>query len=523
MPAYRTRDTSLTRPLEVATETPEPPTLTIISPTPRAFTFPVNSNTILPQASTSSPYSSPSSSPFEPDLHTLAFTPSPPNGFRTLSPVSSATSVSSSAFSSPTTAAPPTHKRRKSSISSESERRPKKGDDDYVKRPENAFILFRRRCCEERQAAQAEAASSAEGPAKKQRQADLSKTISQQWKCLPADERHYWEELAKEKKKEHEQLHPGYVYRPQRTKDKDGRSKGKKVLKGRRGEDQETDSESLSFAIPWPAPSNRHGRSASAPTPPLGYQTIQVPSLYMPSCPTSPSLMPMINRRTSHPGHDEQAMSFDYLPSHSYMPPSFGQGGDFESNMQSSEFFQGMFDVPQQSENTTPLQHLTIPDQPHFAPSQQQMLSPLSATSTESTSSPSSPHNGPFTPISGVLESAFSMMSHGPVEPSMSEPSMGVPMPELEYPSYEWDGHWPDGTEMLLGNDFDLSAIPPIELGMSKYDGDMGQSSAPSADYSGELFGGLDEGHHYQEGGQTDDASFEGLFEFNDMMAGQGF
>ncbi|KII93851.1 hypothetical protein PLICRDRAFT_694943 [Plicaturopsis crispa FD-325 SS-3] len=247
----------------------------------------------------------------------------------------------------------------------------------------------------------AEAASSAEGPAKKQRQADLSNTISQQWKCLPADERHYWEELAKEKKKEHEQLHPGYVYRPQRTKDKDGRSKARYR-------------ESL-VRHSVVRPSNRRGRSASTPTPPLGYQTIQVASLYMPSCPASPSLMPMINRRTSHPGHDEQAMSFDYLPSHSYMPPSFGQGGDFVSNMQSNEFFQGMFDVPQQSENMTPLQHLTIPDQPHFAPSQQQMLSPLSATSTESTSSPSSPHNGPFTPVSGVLESAFSMMSHGSV------------------------------------------------------------------------------------------------------------
>ena len=37
-------------------------------------------------------------------------------------------------------------------------------------------------------------------PTKKQRQADLSKTISQQWKSLSADERQYWEDLAKEKK-----------------------------------------------------------------------------------------------------------------------------------------------------------------------------------------------------------------------------------------------------------------------------------------------------------------------------------
>jgi hypothetical protein len=37
-------------------------------------------------------------------------------------------------------------------------------------------------------------------PTKKQRQADLSKTISQQWKSLSAEERQFWEELAKEKK-----------------------------------------------------------------------------------------------------------------------------------------------------------------------------------------------------------------------------------------------------------------------------------------------------------------------------------
>jgi hypothetical protein len=37
-------------------------------------------------------------------------------------------------------------------------------------------------------------------PTKKQRQADLLKTISQQWKCLPPEECQYWEDLAKEKK-----------------------------------------------------------------------------------------------------------------------------------------------------------------------------------------------------------------------------------------------------------------------------------------------------------------------------------
>lgn len=295
----------------------QPPTLAIISPTPRAFTFPINK-----ADHSASPYSSPSTSPFEPELK--SFTPSPPSLVRTLSPVSSIISTSSAQSSSPSTS----HKRRKSSTSSELEHRPKKGDEDYVKRPENAFILFRRHCCEERQAA----AEEADTPAKKQRQADLSKTISQQWKSLSAEERQIWEDRAKEKKKEHEQLYPNYVYRPQRSKAK--KSKGKFD-----GADTET---TISFMLPLAAPptTSRHGRSASAPTPPLGYQSIQLPNVYMPSCPTSPSMIPMMTRRSSHPGHSEQRPThFDYLPDESLIPPPFLQQPAYETNLAVSKLF----------------------------------------------------------------------------------------------------------------------------------------------------------------------------------------
>jgi len=105
-----------------------------------------------------------------------------------------------------------------------SDRHSERRDEVYIRRPENAFILFRRKCCEDR-TAQEEAAT--DGPTKKQRQADLSKTISQQWKSLSMEERQNWENLAKEKKKEHEQMYPNYVYRPQRTKD--GRSRSRRL------------------------------------------------------------------------------------------------------------------------------------------------------------------------------------------------------------------------------------------------------------------------------------------------------
>ena len=331
MPALRTRDIqarcmfssivntrkqSLTifPALEVTTDAPQPPALNIVSPTPRAFTFPINHNL------SDTPYASPSSSPFEPDLHPLTLqctsssTPPPPFA-RTFSPDSPLRS------SSPLT---PDHKRRRSSCSSDLvERRPKKGDDDYVKRPENAFILFRRKCCEDRQ--QAEDNAAADGPTKKQRQADLSKTISQQWKSLSAEERQFWEQMAKDKKKEHEQLYPNYVYRPQRARDKDGKTKSKKTKKF------DDDTASVSFVVPV---HRHHGRSASAPTPPP-YQSIQIPNVYHMSCPTSPSLLPMISRRSAHPGRPEEVMSsFDYLPSNSYAPVSFPVPGQFETSLQ---------------------------------------------------------------------------------------------------------------------------------------------------------------------------------------------
>ncbi|GLB42469.1 putative high mobility group [Lyophyllum shimeji] len=514
MPALRTRDTQ-SRSLEVTTDTPQPPTLAIISPTPRAFTFPITHNLA------DSPYSSPSHSPFEPDLRSLALsssscvTPPPPPFMRTLSPDSSLTSVSPA----------PSHKRRKSSCSSDIvERRPKKGDEDYIKRPENAFILFRRKCCEDRQAAQEEA--SADGPTKKQRQADLSKTISQQWKSLSAEERQYWEQLAKEKKKEHEQMYPNYVYRPQRAKDKDGRSKGKKV-KGRK-DSEAGDSDSVSFVVPVVQHHRHHGRSASAPTPPP-YQSIQIPNVYQmtPSCPTSPSLLPMISRRSSHPDHPEDPMSnFDFQPNEAFMsPPSFGQ---FEASLQSSEFLRSMFSmagVPQRES----LHPLDVSQEAMLLPPHQS-ISPSSSAGSGS-SGPSSPCSGPFTPSSAVLSQSFSRLSTSN-EPSQPEPRSQAEIDlqmemqlQQEYAQYSWETNqlWSNGnSELLLGDDFDLSAIPPIELGVPKYQ----EQQAPM-----QLNGGMEYHPEYQQEFSQEYAqpmearhfAEDGVLAFDEVMASHGF
>jgi hypothetical protein len=525
MPAQHTRDTP-SYSLEVITDGPQLPTLSIISPTPRAFTFPINDSV------TDSPFSSPSSSPFEPDLRSLAITCTPPPSAPTIVCTTSPTNTIE-----PASPAVSTPKRRKSSCSADLERRPKKGDEDYVKRPENAFILFRRKCCEDRQNAQSE---SADAPSKKQRQADLSKTISQQWKSLSPEERHHWEELAKEKKKEHEQMYPNYVYRPQRSKDKDGRLKNRKA-KGIRGEyEHETDSESLSFVLPFQtAPfTRRHGRSASAPTPPIPYQSIQLPNVYMPSCPASPSFLPMIRRRSAHPNHPQGSMApFDFLPNN-LMHPSFGRAGGFEASLQPAELFPDMYtttNCQSASRSFAQLQPLCmIPDQSSLLQAHP-IISPSSSIGTLSPS-PSSPISGPSTPYTpaGALSAPFSQpcasdfaqIPYVGCVPAIQAQNEEDFQAELQlqqdlYSSFSWENNniWPSGGEMLLGEDFDLSAIPPIELGLPKYR-EEGANMTPTpsqmpAEFGHEFIHGLDMTQFHDENQNVD-----GLFGFDEVMHG---
>ncbi|KAF9449420.1 hypothetical protein P691DRAFT_791143 [Macrolepiota fuliginosa MF-IS2] len=508
MPALRTRDTQA-RSLEVTTDAPQPPTLAIISPTPRAFTFPTTHNL------TDSPYSSPSQSPFEPDLRSLpshctiapGFSTTPPPFQRTLSPISS---IPESSSSPSPISRPLTHQRRKSStcsISTDDERRPRKGDSDYIKRPENAFILFRRKCCEERQAAAND--EKLDGPTKKQRQADLSKTISQQWKSLSPEERRVWEDKAKERKKEHEQMYPNYVYRPQRSKDK---GKGKKVVKtGRKGEvEHETDTENVSFVLPMP-PAPRHGRSASAPTPPP-YQSILLPNIYQmtPSCPTSPSLLPMITRRASQAGHPEDCVNnFDFLPHDNFMPPSFGQAGHFEASLQSSEFLRNIFampNLPSASQKNDEMQ-LNIPSNDLLPP--HQMISPASSVGS---SGPSSPASGPYTPLAHMGQS-FTQQLAGADMPVHEHRELELPTDmqlQQDMSSYTWDNTaiWPSGSEILLGDDFDLNAIPAIELGSGKFDDRLAE---PSTLQFGQEFTNALEGREFSQ---------DTMISFDEMMAG---
>ncbi|KAI6097253.1 hypothetical protein F5141DRAFT_1255842 [Pisolithus sp. B1] len=335
------------------------------------------------------------------------------------SPDSSSTSVFSTSLAAST---PSSHKRRKSSTCSDIERRPKKGDEDYIKRPENAFILFRRKCCEDRQQEEASA------PYRRQ-----------QWKALSPEERLYWEELAKEKKKEHEQMYPNYVYRPQRSKDKRGK-------KGRRGElGHEQDSEhTISFVLPltMPATTSKHGRSVSAPTPPP-CQTIQIPSVYMPSCPTSPSLVPMISRRSSHPDHATSAQ-FDFA----------------------------MSTVSSRRCSMTRPRYIRLSIPPDMSMLQaNQMISPSSSIASDSPCPPS-PDAGAFSPIH-CMQASLPYTVPSCTAPSLTDAQIGGPLSNVSFgyapPSFaSWEGEssWESQHDLLTDDEFDMNAIPPIELGI---------------------------------------------------------
>ncbi|EMD32252.1 hypothetical protein CERSUDRAFT_118953 [Gelatoporia subvermispora B] len=512
MPAYRTRDTS--RSLEVTTDAPllDSPSFAIISPTPRALTFSFNDNpSIIP----------PSCSPFESltDKRILCTPPPRKVSPRPFSPASSI-ATESSLLSTPSTLSSPSaqssqassHKRRRSTASDIGERRPKKGDEDYIKRPENAFILFRRKCCEDRQAQ--DEAEEASAPVKKQRQADLSKTISQQWKSLSGEERAYWEDLAKEKKKEHEAMYPNYVYRPQRTKDRAKSKKGK----GKKGDEQDTD-DSISFVLPMPSPprslsrghsghgGNGHGRrAASAPTPPPGHQMIHVPNMFRPSCPTSPSFVPRISRRTPlphvpppPPPPDADPMtSFEFFPNDSLFPSPVPQSNIFDGSFQHShEMYRSLFQTPENPSMADGgsggfLHSLMIPRDASMSSS---MVSPAESMASSQLLSPcdafgsslslQSTGVGPYTPADALAFMNFHIGKPAKEQiegiPEDVDPDMQSTDPTFTLYGWQSESMWNATGDALLPDDFDLNAIPPVEMGLR-----LNEDCAPLADVSGD-------------------------------------
>jgi len=335
-------------------------------------------------------------------------------------------------------------------------RRPKKGEADYIKRPENAFILFRRKCVEDRVQAQevtvaggVSGESAAPTKAKKARQADLSKLISEQWRSLSAEERTHWENLAKEKKREHEMAHPDYVYRPQRTKKVAPKSNPKKG-KGRADPEPEPAPESVSFMLPLPpSPTSRHGRSSSAPNARFGPSAamIRLPVVTMPNMPPSPldsttPDLPLPIRRTS----------YDWQP-RSVESPFETMGGPFQLQ-------------PQFTQQPMQYYQWDAAMQPSMLPS---LLMPTevgmysSGPSPAETASPATPYPGPFT--TQVAQPIPQAWQAEPADVAMVPFDLETELPALcDIPwTHEFVGEFVPGG-LLSDGDFDLSAIAPVTL-----------------------------------------------------------
>lgn len=350
-----------------------------------------------------------------------------------------------------------------------------------------------------------------------------------------------WEDLAKDKKKEHEKLYPNYVYRPQRAKDKEGRAKNSK--KPKKFEFDEGDT--VSFVVPMP---RMYGhRSASAPTPPP-YQSIQIPNVYhmTPSCPTSPSLLPMISRRAAAPGYQEEgASAFDYLPNPSYVAPSFAMQGQFEASLQvsililratraldppeidviasvlkSSEFLRSMFNTPSQRNNSTPLQQLTMSTPASSTSSNDALLLPAHQIVSPGSSGPPSPSSGPYTPTSMFLpQNTYTLQVDTSLEAqAQAEMELHANMQmQQEFAAFTWDSGslWSSEPAVLLTDDFDINAIPPLELGIPKYTENVAVAHNQSGLEFGQEFVSALEYRQYSDDGQN-----TGLIGWDDMMAG---
>lgn len=161
-----------------------------------------------------------------------------------------------------------------------------------------------------------------------------------------------------------------------------------------------------------------------------------------------------------------------------------------------------------------------------------QIVSPASSIGSNS-SGPSSPHSGPFTPtamlahhFSHLATADPSSLQCGADSPQhIMDLEMGLQMQlqqqqemnESQFSSYAWGDStslWSsDSTDLMFtGDDFDLSAIPPIELGIPKYLQEYEAQGSPP----GEL--GFPDHQHSAQSYLPDH-----MLGFDEMMSGHSF
>ena len=161
-----------------------------------------------------------------------------------------------------------------------------------------------------------------------------------------------------------------------------------------------------------------------------------------------------------------------------------------------------------------PLHSLSIPPS-HSMYTSSSIVSPADSLASsilspaESIASALSP-NAPYTPAEVLSLSNLSIINHSGEangEDDVMDPELE---PRMGFGGYEWGGHnhW-NNTEILLQDDFDVDAIPPVEIGGVPLD--------VPCDMDGSAFGSLSEENEYNEthpGGNDDYAK---LFSYEPM------
>lgn len=169
-----------------------------------------------------------------------------------------------------------------------------------------------------------------------------------------------------------------------------------------------------------------------------------------------------------------------------------------------------------QSGQGLPLHSLSIPPN-HSLYTSSSMVSPADSIASNMMSPAESiasafSHNGPYTPADVLSLSNLSLVNQS--RDSMGQDRQDIMDPEMEpqmsFGGYEWgaQNHW-HNTEMLLQDDFDVDAIPPVEIG--------GMPLDVPVDMDASAFGSLGEENEYNDatpGGHDDYAK---LFSYESM------
>ena len=120
-----------------------------------------------------------------------------------------------------------------------------------------------------------------------------------------------------------------------------------------------------------------------------------------------------------------------------------------------------------------PLLHaLTIPPRdanaPGMSPAEAIASSLVSPSDTYSSGmSPTSSHGGPFTPADALH--LMSLVQHKDVPENVDADNDVSEMPAMPYGFWPGEALWTD-MENLMPDDFNLSSIPPVELGLGQFE-----------------------------------------------------